>query len=184
MGGRRDQPTILNTFTIAEYFECSCKYPLVAIVKYWANFFISSRMYVCPRVNGEYHGSLMTLATILTDTGRGQEGLRLMERAVGVAPSDTLVRNNMAALLLRQGTMWKKTLLPGRRAKLHKTQSNFLKKSCHGWELFWTHDTLSRQSVLIFALATEPLNLLSNLSYNHFQDFSKPPFYFLKLHWV
>ena len=58
---------------------------------------------IYPRVNGEYSGSLMTLATILTDTGRGQEGLRLMEKAVGVAPSDTLVRNNMAALSLRLG---------------------------------------------------------------------------------
>ena len=45
----------------------------------------------------------MTLATILSDSGQSQEGLRLMERAMGVAPQDTLIRNNMAAFLIRQG---------------------------------------------------------------------------------
>ena len=64
-----------------------------------------SRCFTYVRINKDYHGSLMTLATILSDSGRSQEGLHLMERAVGVAPQDTVVRNNMAAFLVRQGRL-------------------------------------------------------------------------------
>jgi Flp pilus assembly protein TadD len=45
----------------------------------------------------------MTLATLLSDTGRTEEGHQYMQRAVGVAPLDPVVRSNMAAFLLRQG---------------------------------------------------------------------------------
>ena len=68
-------------------------------------FVMLVQTHVC-RINSDYHGSLMTLATILSDTERSQEGLLFMQREVGVAPRDTLVRNNMAAFLVCQGVFW------------------------------------------------------------------------------
>lgn len=48
----------------------------------------------------------MTLATILVDTGRIEEGIHFMQRAINVAPQDTLVRNNMANFYIRQGALY------------------------------------------------------------------------------
>ena len=58
------------------------------------------------RINSDYHGALMTLATILTDTGRAEEGLHYMQRAASVVPHDALVRNNMAVLFIQQGVCY------------------------------------------------------------------------------
>ena len=58
------------------------------------------------RINSDYGGTLMTLATILVDTGRIEEGIHFMQRAINVAPQDTLVRNNMANFYIRQGTVY------------------------------------------------------------------------------
>ena len=80
---------------------------LCAIVGYTHHFkpdhILTKFSLVNHRINPDYHATLMTLATLLSDTGRTGEGYQYMQRAVDVAPQDPVVRNNMAAFLIRQG---------------------------------------------------------------------------------
>lgn len=54
-------------------------------------------------INPDYHDALMSLATLLADQGRLEEGWHYMQRAAAVATDNADVYNNLAAYLLRMG---------------------------------------------------------------------------------
>ncbi len=55
-------------------------------------------------LRGDYTDTLMGLAGLLADSGRGQEGRQYMERVASVDPSNTDILNNMGMFLWKIGT--------------------------------------------------------------------------------
>ena len=57
------------------------------------------------RIRPDYEDALMGVATLLGDTGRMEEGLQFMNRAVKAAGENPNVYNNLGAYLLRLGRL-------------------------------------------------------------------------------